>query len=192
MDFSQVKAITIPEGSVKQITDSQGNVLWPSGPSWHTEWEGTKLIQGSSATTGSSYATMWSSSALTETATEGTVRVTLDYNVTWEGTTGSTSSHSIKYYDDTVTQQTINATTAGSTSTGTITTYIKYPASENNNLYVENASTTGVSARGVRLQLMCYTTSGGVSTLSVVGRRWTLGGSAPTTNIIIKKIEQLY
>ena len=28
MDFSQVKAITIPEGSVKQITDSHGNVLW--------------------------------------------------------------------------------------------------------------------------------------------------------------------
>ena len=28
MDFSQVKAITIPEGSVKKITDSLGNVLW--------------------------------------------------------------------------------------------------------------------------------------------------------------------
>lgn len=28
MDFSNVKAITIPEGSVKQITDSQGNILW--------------------------------------------------------------------------------------------------------------------------------------------------------------------
>ncbi len=28
INFSQVKAITIPEGSVKQITDGQGNVLW--------------------------------------------------------------------------------------------------------------------------------------------------------------------
>lgn len=28
MDFSQIKAITIPEGSVKKITDSQGHVLW--------------------------------------------------------------------------------------------------------------------------------------------------------------------
>lgn len=28
MDFSQVKEITIPEGTVKKITDSQGNVLW--------------------------------------------------------------------------------------------------------------------------------------------------------------------
>lgn len=28
IDFSQVKSLTIPEGSVKQITDSQGNILW--------------------------------------------------------------------------------------------------------------------------------------------------------------------
>lgn len=28
IDFSQVKNIVIPEGSVKKITDSQGNVLW--------------------------------------------------------------------------------------------------------------------------------------------------------------------
>ena len=28
MNFANVKAITIPEGNVKQITDGQGNVLW--------------------------------------------------------------------------------------------------------------------------------------------------------------------
>ena len=28
IDFSQVKTITIPEGSVKKITDSTGVVLW--------------------------------------------------------------------------------------------------------------------------------------------------------------------
>ena len=28
IDFSQVKAITIPEGSVKKITDSTGAVIW--------------------------------------------------------------------------------------------------------------------------------------------------------------------
>ena len=28
IDFSQVKTITIPEGSVKKITDSTGNTLW--------------------------------------------------------------------------------------------------------------------------------------------------------------------
>lgn len=28
IDFSTVKGITIPEGSVKKITDSSGNVLW--------------------------------------------------------------------------------------------------------------------------------------------------------------------
>ena len=28
IDFSQVKTITIPEGSVTKITDSTGNILW--------------------------------------------------------------------------------------------------------------------------------------------------------------------
>ena len=42
IDFSQVKTITIPEGSVKKITDSTGAVLWKKGPSWHTIWEGSK------------------------------------------------------------------------------------------------------------------------------------------------------
>ena len=43
IDFSQVKTITIPEGSVKKITDSTGNTLWQSA-SWHTIWEGNKTI----------------------------------------------------------------------------------------------------------------------------------------------------
>ena len=41
IDFSQVKAITIPEGSVTKITDSTGNTLW-QGVGWHTIWEGNK------------------------------------------------------------------------------------------------------------------------------------------------------
>lgn len=46
MNFSTIKAITIPEGSVKQITDSNGVVLWkqPSQEGWHTIWEGSKTI----------------------------------------------------------------------------------------------------------------------------------------------------
>lgn len=41
IDFSQVKTITIPEGSVTKITDSGGNTLW-QGVGWHTIWEGNK------------------------------------------------------------------------------------------------------------------------------------------------------
>ena len=52
IDFSQVKTITIPEGSVKKITDSTGNILWKKGPSWHTVWEGSKKI-GYGGSTGS-------------------------------------------------------------------------------------------------------------------------------------------
>ena len=41
IDFSQVKAVTIPEGSVIEITDSTGNLLW-EGVGWHTIWKGSK------------------------------------------------------------------------------------------------------------------------------------------------------
>ena len=41
IDFIQVKTITIPEGSVTKITDSNGNTLW-QGVGWHTIWEGSK------------------------------------------------------------------------------------------------------------------------------------------------------
>ena len=41
IDFSQVKTITIPEGSVTKITDSNGNTLW-QGAGWHTVFEGNK------------------------------------------------------------------------------------------------------------------------------------------------------
>ena len=37
IDFSQVKTITVPEGSVTKITDSNGAVLWKENPvGWHT------------------------------------------------------------------------------------------------------------------------------------------------------------
>ena len=44
IDFSQVNAITIPEGSVTKITDSAGNILWQGVQSegWHTIWEGNQ------------------------------------------------------------------------------------------------------------------------------------------------------
>ena len=51
INFSQVKKITIPEGSVKKITDSNGNTLW-QWVGWHTVWEGNKKI-GYNGSTGS-------------------------------------------------------------------------------------------------------------------------------------------
>ena len=45
IDFSKVKTITIPEGSVKKITDPNGNILWKEkSAEWHTIWEGNKKI----------------------------------------------------------------------------------------------------------------------------------------------------
>lgn len=54
IDFSQVKTITIPEGSVKKITDSNGTVLWKAGPQWRTVWEGNQKI-GYGGWTGNEY-----------------------------------------------------------------------------------------------------------------------------------------
>ena len=51
IDFSQVKTITIPEGSVKKITDSTGAVLWKENlVGWHTIFEGnfSKTINSNS------------------------------------------------------------------------------------------------------------------------------------------------
>ena len=53
INFSQVKTITIPEGSVKKITDSNGNILW-QGAGWHTVWQGNQKI-GYGGWTGSEY-----------------------------------------------------------------------------------------------------------------------------------------
>ena len=53
MSFTQVKTITIPEGSVKKIADSNGNTLW-KGVGWHTVWEGNQKI-GHGGWTGSEY-----------------------------------------------------------------------------------------------------------------------------------------
>ena len=55
IDFSQVKTITIPEGSVKKITDSTGNILWKEkSAEWHTIWEGSQKI-GYDGYTGSEF-----------------------------------------------------------------------------------------------------------------------------------------
>ena len=49
IDFSQVKTITIPEGSVTKITDSTGNILWKKSQSWHTIWEGNVTSKNSTS-----------------------------------------------------------------------------------------------------------------------------------------------
>ena len=45
IDFSQVKAIKIPEASVNKITESTGNILWKAQTEgWNTVWEGNQKI----------------------------------------------------------------------------------------------------------------------------------------------------
>ena len=52
IDFSQVKTITIPEGSVKKITDSTGAVIWQGeSGNWQTIWEGSKTCYATDVST---------------------------------------------------------------------------------------------------------------------------------------------
>ena len=84
IDFSQVKTITIPEGSVTKITDSTGNTLW-QGVGWHTIWEGNKTC--SIKTNGSNTPTISGddnnfSQTVVGTGYKPKIRITFSYSIT--------------------------------------------------------------------------------------------------------------
>ena len=88
IDFSQVKTITIPEGSVTKITDSTGNILWQSGgqsEGWHTIWEGNKTItltkSGTNAPEFSGQVVNLAQTAI-GTGTTPKLRITFSYSIT--------------------------------------------------------------------------------------------------------------
>ena len=84
IDFSQVKTITIPEGSVNKITDSAGNTLWQSA-SWHTLWEGNVT---------QSVNTTLNITSLNDLSGQVKLRVT------WSCSTSGSSSYTTVYYND--------------------------------------------------------------------------------------------
>ena len=84
IDFSQVKTITIPEGSVTKITDSAGNILW-QGVGWHTIWEGNKTC--SVKTNGNATPTISGKEdnfayTLSDTGYKPKIRITFSYSIT--------------------------------------------------------------------------------------------------------------
>ena len=84
IDFSQVKTITIPEGSVTKITDSTGNTLW-QGVGWHTIWEGSKTC--SIKTNGNNTPTISGNEENFAQTVSGTgytpkIRITFSYSIT--------------------------------------------------------------------------------------------------------------
>ena len=84
IDFSQVKTITIPEGSVNKITDSTGNTLWQSA-SWHTLWEGSVTLSSN---------TMLDITSLSNLS--GIVKI----RVTWSCSTSGDSDYTTVYYNN--------------------------------------------------------------------------------------------
>ena len=88
IDFSQVKTITIPEGSVTKITDSTGNILWQGAQSegWHTIWEGS--VTSNNETGDKTVANL--------NALSGTVTL----RVTWSYTASGGSNMTTTYYNN--------------------------------------------------------------------------------------------
>ena len=79
IDFSQVKTITIPEGSVTKITDSTGAVLWKAKTAeWHTVWSGIQKI-GYGGYTGREF--LFATEPYSETLK---IRVTFGVLYTWK------------------------------------------------------------------------------------------------------------
>ena len=88
IDFSQVKTITIPEGSVTKITDSTGNILWQGAQSegWHTIWEGSVTSNNSSSEI--------------EVAKLNALSGTVTLRVTWSCTASGGSNITTTYYNN--------------------------------------------------------------------------------------------
>ncbi len=99
IDFSQVKSITIPEGSVTKITDSTGNILWQSA-SWHTIWEGNETIKTSGDKSISGAVSNFASTA-NGTGYTPHLRITFSFGI--GDTDGQTD---LMYYNNSMTPQT--------------------------------------------------------------------------------------
>ena len=178
IDFSQVKAITIPEGSVKKITDSTGAVLWEAKTAgWHTVWEGNKTI------TAHSQSIVGELNNFCQTAenTGNSPKI----RITYTRLIGETGSPSVIKYFNNCTSSILPNTTSKPESPVTIT------LDSADTVYVLGvySQTTYVGANMVYL----VKTNNGTSRcyLSLKGNYLT-APSSNTSELTITKIEQYY
>ena len=95
IDFSQVKTITIPEGSVKKITDSAGVVIWQGeSGSWQTIWEGSKTCYATESNRSGSV----NNFAQTISGTGYTPKIRITFSLTVVDSSYSSKRGIISYY----------------------------------------------------------------------------------------------
>ena len=95
IDFSQVKTITIPEGSVTKITDSTGVVIWQGeSGSWQTIWEGSKTCYA----TENDYSGNVNNFAQTISWTGYTPKIRITFSLTVVDSSYSSNRGVISYY----------------------------------------------------------------------------------------------
>lgn len=186
IDFSQVKTITIPEGSVKQITDSQGNILWKKAvPQWHTLWEGSREVNVSTWSNNTNVYVTGSGNVC-----QGDVSKTPQFRITFTHTYQSNTSYfrNRKYYWG-------GSSQTAKTSIGTSPKTITVSGWGTDILYLTGDKKGGYSAGSGQLRLAIKTdaTTGNISL-------W--GGYADITKghdsvscyltLTVTKIEQYY
>lgn len=176
IDFSQVKTITIPEGSVTKITDSNGNILWQSA-SWHTIWEGNKTITA----TGTSISGTSDNFCQTAENTGNMPQI----RITYTELSGKASSPSvIKYFN--------NSTSDSPNTESKPTSPVTITLNSANTVYVLGAysQTTYVGTNKVYL----VKTNNGTSRcyLSLKGDYVARPSNSNVSKLKITKIEQYY
>ena len=176
IDFSQVKTITIPEGSVTKITDSTGIVLWEKySPEWHTIWEGNKNIIANN------YSISGTSNNFCQTA-ENTGNSPL-LRITYTRLSGKASSPSvIKYFN--------NSTSNSPNTTSKPTSPVTITLNSADTVYVLGvySQTTYVGVNMVYL----VKTNNGASRCYLSLKGDYIAGPSATSELTITKIEQYY
>lgn len=172
IDFSTIKSLTIPEGVVKKITDSQGNVLWKEPETWHTIWSGSKSITW---TNGSGAPSSQSNFAQSVAGQGTTPQIRVTFSIS---TSSIPSGATLSYYKNSTST---TSSKPGSPQTFTISSskLIGVRCTDGSNLWkdVVLSRTNDTSNNRVKFNLSSNT-----------------GGSYPggTLTVTITKIEQYY
>ena len=173
IDFSQVKNLTIPEGTVTKIENAQGVVLWtkPIEQGWHTLWSGSKNV-GVSSGTDQGDTTNW---LYTQSNTGYTPRIKLTFSIT---TSSGTNSYEL------------NGQSVSSAPTSPQDLTINVGTSYLNILKAQSSAATNKYGYG-RVYANRDTSNNRVS-ISLDSYKTTTNNFTGTARITLTKVEQYY
>lgn len=185
MDFSTIKEITIPEGSVKKITDGDGNILWKK-PQWHTLWSGSRQIKATGSYSNSGTIT-GNDITLVNAQTIDTESSDIQLRITFTNYSASGSGYSSITTWTPSTQQSSPYTFTMSTSStlGNLIGVMR-------NAYANNAHTSYVRSLAMLRGKFTSNHQLTISTQATFTKSSDVGSGSATAQITITKIEAYY